>query len=120
MRAAQLDMFAIPFRWNASSSAPDLKLARRNRDAGIRRVSGNNREFLVAMRSAAKQICCEKGWVCSDDLRAYADRNRIWPSHPNAWGVVLTVKEFIPGEYIVSRQPQGHANRVRRWTLRAA
>ena len=97
---------------------PDLDVACQKRDDGIRRVSDNNREFLDIMRSVAKQICLVKGWVCSDDLREHADRHGLKPNHYNAWGAILTTKEFTPGEYIVSKQPQGHANRVRKWVLR--
>ena len=112
----QLDMFidSSPF-----AKRIGLEIARQKRDTGIKQVSANNRDFLEKMRSAAKQICREKGWVCSDDLRAYADANRLYPSHYNVFGAILTTKEFVLGEYIVSRQPQGHANRIRRWTLRA-
>ena len=116
----QLNMFDMYTPVHVTKwTTDDLKLARQKRDTGIKQVSANNREFLIKMRAAAKQICREKGWVCADDLRAYSDSIRCWPSHQNAWGAVLTLKEFVPGEYIVSKQPQGRANRIRRWTLRA-
>ena len=117
----QLDMFP-PFGLQSATGGnypASLNLARRKRDAGIKQVSANNREFLTVMRDFAKQICREKGWVCSDDLREWAHGHNLKPTHYNAFSVILTTKDFIPGEYIVSRQPQGHANRVRRWTLRA-
>lgn len=113
----QLDMFIDS---NPFAKRIGLNVARRNRDAGIRRVSDNNREFLAVMRAVAKEICQKRGWVCADDLRAWAKANNIEPTHYNAFGAILTVKEFTPGEYIVSRQPQGHANRIRKWVLRSA
>ena len=121
----QLDMFTVfttvgnTVTVNTVPRITSIEIARQKRDAGIKQVSANNREFLDIMRAVAKQICWVKGWVCSDDLREHADCHGIKPTHYNAWGAVLTVKEFIPGKYVVSKQPQGHANRVRRWTLRA-
>ncbi len=108
----QIPLFAVP------PVGQSLQRARRERDKGIKRVSANNAEFLKLAREAAKTICQRKGWVCSDDIRAWSDANGIRPSHFNAFGAVLTTKEFTPGEYIVSKQVQGHANRVRRWVLR--
>src|SRR3990167_3688619 len=107
--------FPIAPSWGA---VHNLTRARQERDKGIKRVSENNSEFLTIMRQVAKDICRQKGWVCSDDLRAWADANRLYPTHYNAWGVIFTKKEFVPGEYIVSKQPLGHCNRVRKWVLR--
>ena len=118
----QLDMFS-PLsalvksdHWNR---AVNLTVARQKRDAGIKKVAGKNKAFLDLMRPVARDICRIQGWVSSNELRAWADMNGVAPNHYNAWGAVLTTKEFVPGEYIVSEQPQGHCNRVRRWTLRA-
>ena len=102
----------------ASPRARNTDHARHQRDKGMKRVAGNNAEWLLDMRHVAKDICRQKGWVCSDDLRAWSDAHGRFPTHYNAFGTILTVKEFIPGEYIVSRQPQGHANRIRKWVLR--
>ena len=102
MHAAQLDLFA----------------ARRNRDAGIRQVSDNNREFLSVMRAAAKQICREKGWVCSDDLRAYADARGCYPNHKNAWGAVFKCADFETDGMMMSAQVSGRGNRIFRWKLK--
>ena len=96
----------------------DLKLARRKRDAGIRRVSDNNREFLAAMRSFAKEICRQKGWVCADDLRDYSDRIRCFPSHQNAWGAIFKCVDFEADGMMMSAQVSGRGNRIFRWKLK--
>ena len=96
----------------------NLPLARRKRGEGITKVSNNNKEWLLDVRHVARDICCTKGWVCADDLRQWADLYRRYPSHPNCWGAVFSGKQFIPGEYIVSKQPQGHCNRIRVHRLR--
>jgi len=97
--------------------ALSLDTARRLRDSGIARVSANNADWLKAVREVARKICREKGWVCADDLREWCAANDFHPTHYNAYGAVFSGKQFVPGEYIVSAQPQGHANRVRRWRL---
>lgn len=110
--SAQLEMFA------PSAVGQDLARARRERDKGIKKVSNNNATFLETMRGVARLICHQKGWVCSDDLRAWCDARKFYPSHFNAYGAILTKHEFVPGEYIVSHQVQGHGNRIRKWTLK--
>ena len=102
----------------ASPRARNTDPARQARDKGMKRVAGNNAEWLLDMRHVARDICRQKGWVCSDDLREWSDAHGRYPTHYNAFGTILTAKEFIPGEYIVSKQAQGHMNRIRRWTLR--
>ena len=96
----------------------DLFAARRGRDRGIARVAAKNGTFLETMRGVARMICRQKGSVTADDLREWADRNGIQPSHQNAWGAVFHHSEFEPGEFVVSRQVQGHSNRIRLWRLR--
>ena len=121
-QTAQLDMFdrfTNAKDWNAFVP-PAIQVARQKRDKGLKQVAGNNETFLKTMRGVARDICRTQGWVSADQLRAWADMNGVTPNHHNAWGVVLTTKEFVPGEYITSSQPQGHANRIRRWTLKSA
>lgn len=110
--AAQLDMF--------DTGNTMLRQARQRRDNGMKQVAGHNETFLETMRDVARSICRTQGWVSADHLRAWAEVNGIKPNHHNAWGTVLTTMEFVPGEYITSEQPQGHANRIRRWTLKSA
>lgn len=96
----------------------DLGLARRNRDAGIAKVASKNATFLETMRGVARMMCRQKGKVTADDLREWAECNGVEPTHPNAWGAVFN-KEFAPGEFVVSRQAQGHSNRIRVWRLKS-
>lgn len=96
----------------------DLGLARRNRDAGIAKVASKNGTFLETMRGVARIICRQKGKVTADDLRDWAECNGVQPTHFNAWGAVFN-KEFMPGEYVQSRQVQGRGNRIRVWRLRS-
>ena len=112
--------FPIEPSWVESRNWHDdrrITRARQERDNGIKKVSENNHEFLTILRQQARIICHQKGWVCSDDLREWADRNGLKPSHPNCWGAVFN-KDFIPGEYIVSKQVQGHCNRIKKWVLK--
>ena len=96
----------------------DLFTARRARDRGINRVSSKNATFLETMRGVARMICRQKGSVTADDLRVWAARNGIQPSHANAWGAIFHRSEFEPGEFVVSKQIQGHSNRIRLWRLK--
>ena len=102
----------------ASPRARNTDVARQQRDKGMKRVAGKNKEWLEDIRHVAKDICLMKGWVCSDDLRAWSDAHGRYPTHYNAFGTILTTKKFIPGEFIVSNQVQGHCNRVRVWRLK--
>lgn len=96
----------------------DLQLALQLRDQGIQAVSLRNADFLATMRGVARMICRQKGEVTADDLREWADRNNVKPSHVNAFGAIFRSKEFVAvGEYI-SRQKQGHGNKCYRWGLR--
>src|SRR3990167_4809043 len=107
--------FPIVPSWDVVHS---LTRARQERDKGIKRVAGNNAIWLDRMRNVATMFCHQKGWVCADDLRAWCDQYSFYPTHPNAFGAIFTKKEFVPGEYIVSKQPLGHCNRVRKWRLK--
>ncbi len=98
----------------------DLFTARRRRDAGIARVSNKNATFLETLRSVARMICRQKGYVTSDDLREWVSQHPEIgePSHYNVYGAVFHRSEFEPGEFVVSKQVQGHSNRIRLWRLK--
>ena len=93
----------------------DLFTARRRRDAGIARVSAKNATFLETMRGVARMICRQKGYVTADDLREWVSQHPEIgePSHYNVYGAVFHRSEFVPGEFVVSKQVRGHGNRIR-------
>lgn len=99
--------------------AEQLNLALKNRDTGIARVTCANATFIETMRSVARMIARKQGTVTADDLREYvAEHPEIErPTSHNAYGAIFRCKDFRPVGYVVSRQPQGHGNRVMRWAL---
>lgn len=100
------------------SADPQLALALKARDEGIARVTGNNQTFIESARSIARMLCRQKGETNADEVRAECEKRGILPRHPNAFGAVFRSKEFVAvGDYI-SRQKQGHANRIFLWSLR--
>lgn len=98
----------------------NLPAARAARGAGIALVSDHNREWLDVVREVAIGIARRKGWACADDVREWCEANDFRPHHHNAYGAIFRSREFVPGEYIVSAQVQGHGNRVRVHRLKEA
>lgn len=103
-----------------SADQNHIDIARKLRDKGIKQVSDANAAWLETLREAARTVCREKGRVTADDLRTWCDANRYWPTHPNAYGAILTKREFVPGEFIQSTQAQRRGGHVRVWRLKIA
>jgi len=88
------------------------------RDRGLDQVESNSPTFQELMRAEAKRICRIKGWVTSDDLREYANREGIEPHHPNAWGAVFRGKDWVTVGIANSTVPTNHARLIRRWAYK--
>jgi hypothetical protein len=95
-----------------------LALALHERDKGVRRVASKNGTFLETMRGVARLICRQKGSVTADDLREWAGKHGIEPTHYNAWGAVFLCDDFYSDGRTKSNQKQGHGNDIRIWKLR--
>ncbi len=78
-------------------------------------VEEHNSLFVDAMRTEAKRISAERGFVSSDDLRLIAQQWGIEPKHQNAWGAIFRGK----GWKIVGRRrstvPGNHAREIKIW-----
>jgi len=85
------------------------------KSAGQDLVAGHNEEFVSLMRAEAMRISNGLGYVTSDDLRVYAARIGLEPSHPNAWGAVFKGKGWRSIGYRKSAVPQSHARIIRIW-----
>jgi hypothetical protein len=94
-----------------------LALALHERDKGVRRVASKNGTFLETMRGVARLICRQKGSVTADDLREWADKHGIKPTHYNAWGAIFHKSEFTCVGRVTSKQVQGHGNEIKLWKL---
>ena len=88
------------------------------RDRGLDSVEGNSMTFQDRMRAEAIRISNARGWVTSDDLREYADREGIEPHHPNAWGAVFRGKCWVTVGIANSTVPTNHARLIRRWAYK--
>jgi len=85
------------------------------KEEGLDSVAANNKAFLALMRAEARRLAEQRGWVTSDDLRAYASQLNIEPTHHNAWGAVFRG----PWWKVVGRRksavPQGHCREIKIW-----
>lgn len=82
---------------------------------GLERVSANNQAFLALMRTEARRLSLERGYVTSDDLRVYASQLDLAPTHPNAWGSVFFGRRWKVIGRRKSAVPQGHGREIKIW-----
>lgn len=86
------------------------------KDAGIKRVSAHNEEWLRHARARAREVWIERGNVTVDDLRECLG---YWqPTHPNAWGAVFKSGDFEPCGWKASTTPSCHGRMIRVWRLK--
>jgi len=88
-------------------------LARKRR--GMSRNEARDAWFLSCIRTVAKRMSGEKGWVTSDRLRTYASLWRMKPRHPSAWGNVFRGHGWVCVGSEQSAIPGNHGRRIRRW-----
>lgn len=82
---------------------------------GQETVAAKNEKLLGIMRRIAKSYSHAFGYVTTDDLRAFAVQNSLYPTHHNFWGSVLKGK----GWTVIGRQPSklpgNHHREIRVW-----
>ena len=101
------------------NNGQQLQLAIEARDKGVAKVKVKNADFVETLRSVARMIAREKGTVCADDLRKWADENEMIPTSHNAWGAIFCRnQDFVLHGYARSQQIQGHGNLQRIWKLK--
>lgn len=91
-------------------------------DRGIDQVSVRGEDFLARMRRVAAFVAYTRGFVTSDDLRAYADQHGIEPHHPNCWGAVFRATpkkgwKWVEDGWTTSRLVSNHARKIRIWKI---
>lgn len=98
----------------------DFAAGKAAKTEGVQRVGEHNENFVDRMRGVAIAIAQDKGTVSADDLRAFAERRGIAPSHPNAWGAVFNARFFeCTGVRIRSKFTSNHAREIKVWRLKA-
>ncbi len=98
----------------------NLNLALSERDRGIVRVTLNNATFIETMRGLLRMRCRTNGTgtVTADDAKQLADEHGLAPQHYNAYGAIFRCKDFEFVGMTISKQVQGHGNRIGIWRLR--
>lgn len=84
---------------------------------GLAFVEAHNLRWVERMRVQAKKHARLHGQVCSDDLRRYADEQKDYPIHPNAWGSVMRCHGFVVVKHQASTYPSTHGREIRVWRL---
>lgn len=84
---------------------------------GMEFVESHNKRWVERMRAQAKKHARLHGQVCSDDLRRYADSQKDYPIHPNAWGAVMRCQGFVVVKHQASTYPSTHGREIRVWRL---
>lgn len=90
------------------------------RDLALKKVELNHQSFVETMRGIARMLCREKGKITADDLREWAEKEKIEAPSSAAWGAVFKSKDFICVGYSMSRRENRHAGLLRQWKLREA
>lgn len=84
---------------------------------GLNAVEGANGFALAQLRDQAMLVARSHGDVSSDDLRGWADHERIILSSPNAWGAVFRDPRFTRIGMIRSTYPSNHARFISTYAL---
>lgn len=85
------------------------------KERGLNLVESNNMEFVQTMRAYARKEIKRKGCVSIDEVRAYADKEKLKPDHCNAFGSIFRTKDFIPVGRKNSQVPSNHSRSVIIW-----
>lgn len=81
---------------------------------GLDHVEDHNPEFVALVRGYARQHSVEFGSVTSDVCRLWANNNKIYPLHHNAWGAVFRVG-FERIGFTKSLVPSNHSRIISIW-----
>ena len=97
------------------TAQPTLFDGKALKDAGIKKVSAHNSEWLAHARRMARLHLWLNDTVDADWLR----NAMLWePTHPNAWGAVFKSGEFEPCGWKASTTPSCHGRMIRVWRLK--
>ena len=99
-----------------------LELAIEARDLGVARVKAKNADFVETMRGIARRLARNNPdrTVTADDLRDWLKLHPEIgePTHFNAYGAIFSRNlDFKFHGYYISKQKQGHGNRLIMWRL---
>ncbi len=92
-----------------------LTPAERARERGLDAVEASNITWVQRMRREGVRLSNLHGSVTTDDLQAYAARNRDNPVHQNAWGSVFRGKGWTVIDRVRSRRKSAHAREIKVW-----
>ena len=98
----------------------DGKLAQELKVQGLDTVEESHLPFVQRMRHVAIRIAGYRGWVTSDDLRAYAALNGLAPAHSNAWGAVFRGPQWKVIGRCKSAVPENHHRTICVWQYEPA
>ena len=93
----------------------DIEEGRGRQSDGLASIESNHAAWLLQMRAHARAVCYAFGHVTADDLRAYADERRLWPTHSNAWGAVFKEKGWECTGRVYSAYVSNHGREIKRW-----
>ena len=83
----------------------------RLRDAGVKKVSDKNQEWLQQAQKMAKAIAAKRGTVCSDDI------HEVFPpplkAHPNIMGAVFRGLGLKVVGFKQTTRPSGHGRMIK-------
>lgn len=85
------------------------------RDKGIAQVADNAVDFMEWAQGVALKIYEARGAVTSDDIRKVAERQKVVPHHPNAWGALFKRKGWVRLGYKQSVKISNHARQISIW-----
>lgn len=97
-----LDLFSQP---------PGLPEGIRLRDAGVKKVSSKNSDWLRHAQMMAKMIVSKKGSVCSDDIHAVCPPPSS--AHPNVMGAVFRGLGLKVVGFKQTTRPSGHGRMIK-------
>ena len=86
---------------------------------GIDQVASHNPDFIATVINQANIFGQKFGEVTSDDLRLWANINRIYPLHTNAWGAVFRElgksSRWTRSGFTKSQIPSNHSRIISVW-----
>lgn len=81
----------------------------------LNNLEANNLEFLDKVRRYAIRFAKQHGSVTADDVRIWADKHEIYPSHRNVWGAVFKGDQWMRIGFTKSVRPKSHATIISEW-----
>jgi len=82
---------------------------------GQESVARNAENFVAIMRTAARQISEESGFVTVENLRHLADSLGLQPHHCNAYGAIFMGKHWRIIGRKKSAVPSSHSREIKIW-----